>query len=119
MVLLARRRIVGYRQSANCAELLQGRGLSTFVSWLETRRVGERWLRSEEESRRNETMTKKKKKRGEERKEKGKNRIKRCSGGKRGGGVVVAWQMRGEAFRSRKSKDIDTITLPRANYQSA
>lgn len=34
-------------------------------------------------------------------------------------GVVVAWQMRGEAFRSRKSKDIDTITLPRANYQSA
>lgn len=89
MVLLARRRIVGYRQSANCAELLQGRGLSTFVSWLETRRVGERWLRSEEESRRNETMTKKKKKRGEERKEKGKNRIKRCSGGKRGDGGVA------------------------------
>lgn len=89
MVLLARRRIVGYRQSANCAELLQGRGLSTFVSWLETRRVGERWLRSEEESRRNETMTKKKKKRGEKRKEKGKNRIKRCSGGKRGGGGVA------------------------------
>lgn len=47
------------------------------------------WLRSEEESRRNKTMTKKKKKRGEERKEKGKNRIKRCSGGKRGGGGVA------------------------------
>ena len=60
---------------------------------------------------------KKKRKRGE-RNEKKRGKIV-LNGVAEENGVVVAWQMRGEAFRSRKSKDIDTITLPRANYQSA
>lgn len=62
--------------------------LRLYPGWKHVETVGERWARSEEESRRNETTTRKKgKKEGEKRKEKEKNRIKRCSGEKRGGGV--------------------------------
>lgn len=90
--------------------------LRLYPGWKHVETVGERWARSEEESRRNETTTRKKGKKGE-RKEKKRKKIVLNGVAERNG--VVACQRKGEAFRSWKSKDIDTITLPRANYQSA